>query len=31
MTSEEAWNLGLVSRIVEREKLQETAMEYARI
>ena len=31
MTSEEAWNLGLVSRIVEREKLHETAMEFAKI
>ncbi len=31
MTSDEAMNLGLVSRVVEKEKLQETALEYARI
>lgn len=31
MTADEAMNLGLVSRIVEREKLLETAMEYAKI
>jgi len=31
MTSEEAWNLGLVTRVVERDKLHETAMEFAKI
>ncbi len=31
MTSEEAWNLGLVTRVVEKEKLHETAMEFAKI
>lgn len=31
MTSAEAENLGLVSKVVEREKLMETAMEYAKI
>ena len=31
MTSEEAWNLGLVTRVVEREKLHDTAMEFAKI
>lgn len=31
MTSDEAMNLGLVSKVVEREKLHETALDYARI
>jgi len=31
MTSEEAWNLGLVTRVVERDKLHDTAMEFARV
>ncbi|HOV09522.1 MAG TPA: enoyl-CoA hydratase/isomerase family protein [Spirochaetota bacterium] len=31
MTAEEAYHLGLVSKIVEREKLHEAAMEYAKI
>ncbi len=31
MTAEEAMNLGLVSRIVERDRLIETAMEFAKI
>ncbi len=31
MTSEEAWNLGLVTRVVEKDKLHETAMEFAKI
>lgn len=31
MTSEEAMNLGLVSKIVERDKLYDAAMEYAKI
>jgi enoyl-CoA hydratase/carnithine racemase len=31
MTSEEAWNLGLVTRVVEKDKLHETAMEFAKV
>ena len=31
MSADEAMNLGLVSRIVEKEKLMETALEYAKI
>ena len=30
MSSEEAMNLGLVSRIVEKDKLMDTALEFAR-
>lgn len=31
MSSDEAMQLGLVSKIVEKEKLQESALEYAKI